>query len=284
MVITEIHIVLIAGLAFLAVAALVLTAPTVRAGTNRLKLVMNTLGVLVSVTMGIVGVGLLVWGFYTEEKGLIYFSFLPLVFAVWAWDSVTRRHRTWWGILGGNDSRERSESFWRETTALWRGRDPDEAEPTQSRRTRGTPPGDARTFSFSFNLGGQDRGLGSLLRTGAHRLSSDTVSAFPNVLQFAVVLDRYGGDRSHVDAFRQEITIRRHDGGTLDLRATSDLPFLAITVGPAAADGTYSLIVGLRSEKLPEGAFGGTISIETGDPEQPRLFVPVVGEITTQAG
>jgi len=284
MVITETHVYVVAGLAFVTVGALLLTAPTLQAGANRLKLLMNTLGVAVVVICGIGGVVLLGWGFAAKDKELIYISFIPLVAAGATWNFITRRHRTWWGLLGANDSRERSQSFWRETSSLWRGRDPDAGPAApRSRIRRETTPGDEHTVSFSFNLGGRGRGLGSLLRFGAHRLSTDRVAVFPTMLQMAIVLDGIA-KADHVAAFRQDLTIRRDDGGPLDLHARSDLHFLTLALGPADADGTYVLTVGLHAGELPAGPFSGAIEIETGEADQPLLTVPVFGEITTSDG
>ncbi|WP_119304824.1 hypothetical protein [Dongia deserti] len=282
MTITEIHVLLIAGLAFLSIAALLVTAPTLEAGINRLKLVMNTVGIIIVVACSVGGIALFVWGFHTGEKGYIYFSFLPLAAAVGTWNAITRRHRTWWGILGANDSSERSRAFWKETFNLWRGRDPDHDPAGQ--RFRWTP-GDkgGGNLSFSINLGGSGAKLASLLQLGAHRLSTDLVSVFPNVLQFAVVLDeRAQAERSYLDLARQELTVRRKDGAPIAVRAASDLPFLTITPEATRPDSTHVLIIGLRADELRVGPFTGTISIETDHPDQPTITVPVIGQVTRE--
>lgn len=282
MAITEIHVLLVAGLAFLSIALVLVSAPTVQAGINRLKFVMNTLGIIIVVVCSVGGIALFVWGFHTEEKGYIYFSFLPLAAAVGTWNAITRRHRTWWGILGANDSSERSRSFWNETFNLWRGRDPDQDPEVQGLQWTPDKKGGSN-LSFSINLGGGGAKLASLLQFGSHRLSSDPVSVFPNVLQFAVVLDeRAQAERSYLDFAQQELTVRRKDGGPMTVHAATDLPFLTITPEAPRPDGTHVLVIGLRADELRAGPFSGTISIETDYPDQPTVTVPVIGQVTRE--
>lgn len=297
-------ILIVAALALLTVIAIVATAPSLSAGIDRLKLVFNTLGLAIVAAGAVAGTVLLIWGLLANSKDLIYISFIPFVAAGLTYGFITRRHRTWYGLLGFNDSRERWRSFWDETRRLW-GYGPS----PRAQRTRATPagagstpgsgappgggashgrrpaPGGGRSYSFSFNLGGTGaRLLGPLVKLAAHRLVSDRVSVFPSELYFAILLGGAGQPaQAQLASYRQQLTVRRDDGGPLALSVGTDLEFLNFDVGIPGLDGSHPVAVALRPERLEPGAYEGTITIDTGEPHLPRLLVPVTARIDRQA-
>src|SRR5687767_13190897 len=113
------HVALALALALAMIIAIVFTAPTMAAGLDRLKLVMNTAGLFIVVARASGGAVMLAWGLWAGEKELVYLSFLPLVGSSLFYGLLTRRHQTWYGALGFDDSSARWKSFWNETTDLW---------------------------------------------------------------------------------------------------------------------------------------------------------------------
>jgi hypothetical protein len=286
------HHFLIAGVfALLIVSTILFSAPSLTAGVNRLKLVMNTVGLFIVVVGLSSGALMLIWGFWAGDKELVYISLFPLVGAVLFYGLLTRRHQTWYGILGFDDSSARWNSFWNETVSLWR--------PNRAPRATGAAPHPIFTrhkvigphesaapknthkFSFSFNVGGmRSPTLESLAKFAAHRLTTVGISVFPSELNLSVILPAEGGQsRSYLDAFKHELTVRKHDGAPLRLSVVTDVPFVELSVGSPDVHGSYPVEIRLSPEKLERGAFTGTISIHTDDPLQPELSVPVGGMI-----
>lgn len=274
--------VIVGLLALATILAILATAPSLAAGVDRLKLVLNTLGLVIIAIALPLGVGMFVWGFAVHDKALIYFSFIPLVASVATYRAITRRHRTWYGILlGVDDSRETWSSFWNETLRVWGVRARDRASPGRDRAAAGTA-GEAQSHTFSFSLdipAGRAPWLSSLIKFAAHRLDTAEITVFPNALHIAVAL----GDTkeaSHLRGFRQSLSVRRADGGPLKLKARTDVPFLELVVGLRQPDGSYEIAVRLKPQRLTKGAFKGEIRIETGDHAMPVLTVPVSAMIT----
>jgi hypothetical protein len=287
------ELLLVLGLALATVAAIVFTAPSFSAGIDRLKLIHNLLGIVIVGGAALIGTILLVWGLAAGRKDLIYISFMPLAGAGLAYGAFTRRHQTWYGALGFKDGTERWRSFWAETASLWRsarGNAPSgsrtgghgaapiplhQPPAGQSRSPRG-----ATTFSGSFNVGaGGGRLLAPLLRYAAHRLSTERITVVPNILHLSIAREGERGERLSLSDPVSELTVRRHDGGPLALSARTDLDFLSLTVWPRRADGSYPVAVGLVPHRLRQGLFAGTIEIDTGDAAEPRLTIPVAGEV-----
>jgi hypothetical protein len=235
---------------------------------------------------------MLIWGFWAGEKELVYLSLFPLVGAVLFYGLLTRRHQTWYGILGFDDSSARWNSFWNETVSLWR---PNRA----SRATKGdsphpifprhkmighresAAPNNTHKFSFSFNAGSMGSPTLELLgKFAAHRLATAGISVFPSELNLSVILPAEGAQsRSYLDAFKHELTVRRHDGAPLRLSGVTDVPFVELSVGSPDVHGSYPVEIRLSPEKLERGPFTGTIVIHTDDPLHPELSVPVGGMI-----
>jgi hypothetical protein len=267
----------------------VLTAPSLSAGLRRLRLISNSLGLCLVVATALSGIIMLVWGLVAGSKELIYLSLMPLVGAFLFYEMITRQYRTWYGLLGFNDKKERWKSFWSETVGLWRSgqlRQKSSGGPAHSRsapKPVGEGPAAAGGRGFSFSFGMDKTGtnlLGPLVRLIAHQLSSDRISVFPNVLQISIVLPTEGEkDRSYLESFFHQLTVRSHGGTPLRISVDSDLPFLEVVAGPPMADGCHSVDVRLLPHRLIRGPFSGTISIHTDDPDQPRLTVPVAGRI-----
>jgi hypothetical protein len=292
MVFSNYHFLIAGAFAFATVITIVLTAPSFTVGINRLKLVMNTGGLFVVVAALSGGALMLIWGLWAGEKELVYLSLFPLVGAVLFYGLLTRRHQTWYGVLGFDDSSARWNSFWNETVSLWRPN-------RTSRTTKGASthpiftrhkiighhesaaPKSARKFSFSFNTGSMGTAtLGSLARFAAHRLATDGISVFPSELNLSVILPAEGGQsRSYLDAFKHELTVRKHNGAPLRLSVATDVPFMDLSVGSPDVQGNYPVEIRLSPEKLERGPFNGTISIHTDDPLQPELSVPLDGMI-----
>ena len=86
-------------------------------------------------------------------------------------------------------------------------------------------------------------------------------------------------ERAHLASYRQQLTIRRADGGPLQLAIRTDLRFLALEFGAQGLDGSYPVSLSLLPECLEAGSYSGAITIETGDLLQPRLIVPVTATI-----
>lgn len=277
------------------VALILWRAPSLQAGYYRLNLLLNTLGIAIVFAAWAVGIGLFVWGVVAGSKELIYVSFLPMVLGGGIYNLITRRHRTWWEIFGFRDGRGRWRSFWDETRNLWGlpprpgpapGGASQKAGPGQSAAAPGpgpapSPAGNTRSFSFSFSSLGRSGGaglLGPMITFAATRLATDHITVFPNVMQFAIELDRSeDAPQGHVRAARQTPVVRRRDGGHLQLAVQSDLAFINATPGPRRFDGSYTITVGLLAAKLARGPFSGTIVISTGDLVEPQLRVPVAG-------
>jgi hypothetical protein len=282
------YFLLAVALSVVTVAGVVLTAPSWSAGLRRLKLISNSLGLFLVVATALSGTIMLVWGLVAGSKELIYLSFMPLVGAFLFYKVVTRPYRTWYGLLGFNDNKERWKSFWSETVGLWRSelRQQSPGGPTHSRSAprpvgEGSAATGGRGFSFSFGMDKTGANLlGPLVRLAAHRLSSDRVSVFPNVLQMSIKLATDGEkDRSYLESFFHQLTVRSHGGTPLRISVDSDLPFLEVVAGPPRADGCHTVDVRLLPHRLIRGPFSGTITIHTDDPDQPRLTVPVAGRI-----
>jgi hypothetical protein len=288
MVWTDPYFLLAGALAIVTVAAVVLTAPSLNAGIDRLKLISNSLGLFVVVALALGGTIMLAWGLVAGSKELIYLSFMPLVGAFLFYELITRPYRTWYGLLGFNDKKERWKSFWSETVRLWRSgqRQPSSSGPTHSRppsrpARQGAVPTGGGGFSFSFGMDKKSANLlGPLIRLAAHRLSNDHISVFPNVLQMSIKLVPEGEkDRSYLESFFHQLTIRSHDGAPLRLSAHSDLPFLDVVASQTRADGCHTIDVRILPHRLSHGPFSGTISIYTDDPDQRLLTVPVTGTV-----
>jgi hypothetical protein len=271
----------VALLALASVLAILAKAPSHAVGVSRLKLVLNTLGLVIIAVDLPLGLGMFVWGFAIHDKALIYFSFLPLVAAVATYRAITRRHRTWYGSLFGvNDSHETWRSFWDETLRVWGVRSRERARSAQRETPDLAPQSPPHKFSFSLNIPvGRADWLAPLIKSVAHRLDTGAVTVFPNALDFAVALDDANG-RAHLAAFRQTLSVRRADGGALNVKARSDLPFLRLAVAQRAADGSYVVTVGLEPARLAKGEMSGAIRIETGDRAVPVLIVPVKATVT----
>lgn len=273
MTITSTHIIIAAALAFVTVAAIALSAGSLQAARDRLEKVFYSLGLIIVVVCGLGGAGMLGWGFASKNSEFIYLSLIPLVAAGATSNLMTRRRRM-----------EQSTSFWRDTFSLWRDRSRESPDPAHARSRTVHRSGEeaaepARSFSFSFNLGGRSADLlGSLAQMGAHHLSGDRVSVFPNMIQLQIQRAA-GATLSALDRYRSELTIRRDDGGPLSLQVRTDLDFLRLALDPPADDGTYALSISLDPARLPVGPFAGTISIETGEQDQPLVTVPVTGEV-----
>ncbi|HUF45734.1 MAG TPA: hypothetical protein VMN43_10350 [Aestuariivirgaceae bacterium] len=274
------------------VAAILWMAPSWQAGRDRLNLIVNTLGIVIVFAGWSVGIAMLVWGIAAGNKGLIYFSFMPMVLGGLTYNFITRRHRTWYGIFGFDDSRERWKSFWDETRNLWGLPRRSSAAPGGSagssaprtppgRQSAATPGRPARGFSVSFGSRGASAGfLAPIIAFAATRLATGHVTVFPNSLEFAIGLDpASNGTQPHLEAFRQTMVVRRRDGGHLQLAVRSDLAFLDATAGPRRFDGSYTIEVGLVARHLKPGPFSGSIVIDTGDPAEPQLTVPVAGVV-----
>jgi hypothetical protein len=282
------YLLLAVALSVVIVAGVVLTAPSLSEGLRRLKLISNSLGLFLVVATALSGTIMLVWGLVAGSKELIYLSLIPLVGAFLFYEMITRQYRTWYGLLGFNDKKERWESFWSETVGLWRSelRQQSPGDPAQS-RSASKPVGDVPTATggrgFSFSFGMDKTGaklLGPLVRLAAHQLSSERISVFPDVLQICIVLPTEGEkDRSYLESFFHQLTVRSHGGAPLRISVDTDLPFLEVVAGPPRADGCHTVDVRLLPHRLRRGPFSGTISIHTDDPDQPRLTVPVVGRI-----
>lgn len=264
------------GLAFAMIVGIVVTAPSTQAGLDRLKLLLNTAGLVIVGVGTIAGVVLLAWGLVGRRADLIFASLGPFVAAGFAYSFITRRYATWYGVLGFNDNRERRRAFWSDTRRVWGyGPSPgDDAQPPyRAAWSRSDPqrhPGAGRSFTFSFRIGSRgDDMLGPVAQFAAHRLSSDRVSVFPNRLQIAASMG------AHLASFSQQLTVRRNDGGPLTLTARTDMSVIALAVGPRGSDGSYPISVSRPPERLQAGTYGGEIAIDTGDPWGPALSVPV---------
>ena len=288
------HIYIAMAAAIATAALIVWRAPTLQAAYHRLNLVLNTLGIATVFAAWAVGIGLFVWGVAAGSKELIYISFMPMVLGAGMYSLITQRHRTWWGLLGFKDGSERWRSFWDETRNLW-GLPPrvrpapggaQNAPPRRSASATGpapapSPAGHTRSFSFSFGSRGRGGGtglLGPILTFATTRLATDHIAVFPNVVQFVIELDASeNAQQTHVGAARQTLVVRRRDGGYLQLAVHCDVAFIETTIGPRRFDGSYAIAVGLVATDLMRGPFSGSIFIDTGDPVEPQLTVPVAG-------
>lgn len=280
------------ALALATVIGIVVTAPGWDAGIERLKLIFNTLGLAIVVAGAVTGTVMLVWGVLAGNQELGYLSLMPFAAAGLTYGFITRRHMTWYGLLGFDDRGERWRSFWDETRQLWGyGPSPRSAPGSTAPGAMGpspgagAPPSSSRSFTFSFNLGGNTGGAkstlaGPLAQFAAHRLASDRVSVFPSELHLSILLGGTGPtERLHLASYRQRLTVRRDDGGPLQLDTRTDLRFLALDRGTQGLDGSYPIDVSLVEEWLQSGSYSGAIMIETGDSLQPRLIVPVTATV-----
>jgi hypothetical protein len=288
------HLFIAIAAAAATVALIVWRAPSLQAGMYRLNLVFNTLGIAIVFAGWALGIALFVWGVAAGRKDLIYISFMPMVLGGLTYNFITRRHRTWYGIFGFNDSRERWRSFWDETLNLWglagsSSRAPGSTAGTGAPRTPpgghsgpGQTPG-RTTRSFSASFAGRGAGaslLGPIITFAATRLATGHITVFPSALQFAIELDPAGNaQQSHLDAFQQMLVVRRRDGGYLQLAVQSDLAFVDATAGPRRFDGSYTVKISLVATKLTPDPFSGSIVIDTGDPLEPQLTVAVAGTV-----
>jgi hypothetical protein len=278
-------ILLTLALAF--VVAILFTAPSLSAGTARLKLIHNVLGIVIVGGLAVFGATLLVWGLVTGSKELIYLAILPLMAAGFAYNGITRHHRTWYGALGFDDRGERWRSYWNETISLWRSvigtaKTPtgesvgSSASPGMARADRQSSPRGGRThpmISLALDVAKRRGGLASAIATvAAQQIEPRRISVTPALLDLSIALRGKRGEGPSFTAVPQpELTVRRADGGLLQLTARTDLPFLKLTIGPRQVDGTYRIKIELLPHSLSPGRFIGAIEIETDDPVESRL-------------
>jgi hypothetical protein len=260
-------------LPFLAAAALVATAPSLRAGVDRLRLVFNTLGLFVVVAGVTMGVGMIGWGLLAGDKEPLYLSLFPLVGAGFVYRLITRRHQTWYGALGFNDSSARWSSFRDETKRLWGL----SAEPASSvakdDQAASFGPGAIRSHHVTWSFG-----FGGIARSGSFEATAPRTSEPPIVFptNLRLVVDRSSGV-AFLEAFRREVFVSAGEGATLD--AATDVPFLQLATGDRNVHGGYTVEVALRPERLVAGPFSGTIWIRVIDADPAVLSVPVEGAV-----
>lgn len=81
-------------------------------------------------------------------------------------------------------------------------------------------------------------------------------------------------------ASQRTIRVERHRGsGFRVLRATTDLPFLDTEIEAEEKDQSFLVVLRIMPDEVGRGAFTGTLTIETNDPDFPTLELPIKGEI-----
>ncbi len=104
----------------------------------------------------------------------------------------------------------------------------------------------------------------------------DRVYARPAAVHFGTLLY---DDLDQELLAERPVLVRASQGRPLEVRGvTSDLPFLEFEVRREGPD-RQQILVRIDPEKARRGEFGGTLVVETGDPELPRLEIPVSGNL-----
>ena len=79
--VTYLHFIGALMAAWVIIAAVLLTAPNITVGTNRLRVMFKALTVTIVIAGLVIGVIMLVWGVTTRSEGLMYFSMVPIAIA-----------------------------------------------------------------------------------------------------------------------------------------------------------------------------------------------------------
>jgi hypothetical protein len=79
---------------------------------------------------------------------------------------------------------------------------------------------------------------------------------------------------------QKQIVVERHRSGNFKvLRATADVPFLAVEVAPGNRPNKFVIDVRIVKKQAKRGPFEGTLIIETNDPAFPQLKLPISGNL-----
>lgn len=115
------------------------------------------------------------------------------------------------------------------------------------------------------------------LEVKALAIVEDVVSTSLSRVDFPKVL--YDALDNEVVA-RKVLLVKKHkDQGFEVLRATTDVPFLSVEVTPDKTGEGYLVYVKIEQSRAERGEFGGTLIIETNDPEYPEFKLPITGTI-----
>ena len=79
---------------------------------------------------------------------------------------------------------------------------------------------------------------------------------------------------------QRTVLVRKYRGTNFQVvRATTDLPFLAVRIEPQTAGESYFVHVRIQRDRAPKGRFSGALRIETNDSTTRELRLPIHGEI-----
>lgn len=140
-----------------------------------------------------------------------------------------------------------------------------------------TPPG---RYRETLELESDDPAIGKL-RLPVHLLVKADLYANPDDIDFGEVpLDRIRQQPGAARFLDQTIFVKKREG-TFRLRGVrSDVAALDLRATPSSTDGgAVRIDARLRTEGLQPGSLEGTISIDTDDPDLPRLTVRVHGRV-----
>lgn len=115
------------------------------------------------------------------------------------------------------------------------------------------------------------------LEVQAHAFIKGVVSTSIDTLDYAR-LDAHSLDREAIA--ERTVLVRKYRGTDFRvLHATTDVPFLAVTIEPQNEGETYLVHVRIAQAKAPKGRFSGMLRIATNDSTARELSLPIHGEI-----
>jgi hypothetical protein len=108
----------------------------------------------------------------------------------------------------------------------------------------------------------------------------EKVYTFPEAVDLGdLPLRDLQADSSFLERNAKMLTVYQVGGSRFEVKLSSDLPALVFKAEPAPAGDRWLISITLDRARIQAGPMRGNIVIETNDPEQGRLTVPVSGSI-----
>ncbi|MDT8067131.1 MAG: DUF1573 domain-containing protein [Terriglobia bacterium] len=114
-----------------------------------------------------------------------------------------------------------------------------------------------------------------IVNVGAHTYVRDHVYTFPPAVEFGRLRLADISDTKIADALTQRLVVYDRDRTDLQVRLSSDLPFLSMISRRATTGDRSEVFVSVDPARIAPGNYSGTIEIITNDARVPKLKVPV---------
>ena len=138
----------------------------------------------------------------------------------------------------------------------------------------GSGPGGRRADSIVVATSSQAT---PVVRILANTFVRERVYTFPDAVDFgAIPIGALDANPALLERVAQTLMVYRNEP-EFEVKATSDLELLDVRAERGPRGDRWQATISLKRERLRPGPFGGTIFIETNDPEFSRLSVPVTG-------